>query len=214
MFSAGVRHWRAILDALVVSKKIGGLEKAVVVIIHCLHLITLSGWIKVALDPTTEKPTPEERRSRDRAIEIYVLLGWGVLGVILWVPDKVATYQAIIAGFILFEILLNISSIVFAGKLETAYPPTPSAERSLILFGVNVLQVITIFAIFYRVKLGSTAAVAAFNSTLVFGTVGYPLDGGYLVACQIIVDFILVAVFLGAFVGNLGTRVQRRTGSG
>ena len=211
MGTQGARYWRTRLDELIRSDQISGLEKIVVICIHCLHLATISGWIKVCLDPTTATPTAEQRRWRDRAIEIYVVVEWLVLLLILWVPNHVPNYLVAISGLILFEILLNLSNIIFVGKLDRIYPPTISVERSLLLFGINVLQVIMIFAIFYRAKLGLPPKEAAVTSTLVFGTVGYPEKGDYVVAAQIISDFALLAIFLSAFVGNLAS--LRRSGS-
>jgi hypothetical protein len=200
----GFRNWHERIGRLVASSDISGLEKVVVVCVHFLHVCTGSGWLKFCLDPTTQSPTLEQMRPRDRAIELYVLFECLVLAGILWLPDKIHWYEVAVAAFILFEILLNLSSIIFVGKLKDVYPPTHSIERSVLLFGVNVLQVIMIFAIFYRAAFGLPPSEAAVNSALVFGTVGYPSPGGYVVAVQVIVDFVLLAIFLGTFVGNLG----------
>jgi len=174
-----------------------------------LHVVTPSGWIKLALDPHTNQPTKEERWVRDRAIEFYVVVEWIVLCAILWVPEATQQYQVWIAAFILFEIILNLSSIVFVGKLPSIYPPTASIERSLILFGINVSQVVIAFAIFYRVALHLSPKKAVLTATLVFGTLGSPSlssenSAAIVVVLQVVTDFLLIAIFLGAFVGRLG----------
>lgn len=203
---AGVRNWRKKLSILCRSEKIGGIEWLVVVIVHFLHITTLAGWIKFYFDPISNDPTAEELRRRNKAIDIYVVFEFCVLQCLLWLPDRSNVIYALAALYFLCGILINLFSIVFVGKLDV-YPPTPSIERSLLLFGINVIQVITIFAIFYRTQFCQSPLIAIINSTLVFGTLGHPLGnnfiGGYIVATQIIVDFVLLAVFLSAFVGSL-----------
>jgi hypothetical protein len=203
---AGVKDWHNKLKRLFSSSDVGGIEWLAVVTIHLLHITTVSGWLKFMFDPTVDKPTAQERWTRDRVIEGYVVFELVVLQVLLWLPGDFVFWRCLGAAYILYEIFLNLSSIVFVGKFDV-YPPTLSIERSLLLFGFNAVQVIAIFAIFYRAKFDSTPFVALIDSFLVFGTIGHPLDQGYsggaIVALQIMCDFVLLAVFLGAFVGNL-----------
>jgi hypothetical protein len=205
----GLLHWKRQACEIYASREIGGLEKVVVFLIHILHILTLSGWIKIALDPPIDRPTASERRTRNKAIELYVILEFLVLATILWFSGDVQQYQCWVAAFILFEILLNLASIVFVGKLPNIYPATSSIERSLILFGINILQVIMTFAIFYRAQFGILPEKAVLISMLVFGTLGSPsigddFSGAHIVEAQVVVDFAMIAIFLSAYVGRLG----------
>jgi hypothetical protein len=205
----GLAHWKKQAGSIAASTEIEGLEKAVVFLIHLFHLMTVSGWIKIVLDSTAERPTRADRYIRNRAIELFILLEVIVICVIIFIPQHVESYQVLIATFILFEILLNLSSVIFVGKLHNVYPPTASIERSLILFAVNILQVILIFGIFYRASLGLSFEQAVFASITVFGTLGHPslrvdFTGAGIVEFQVVVDFALIAIFLAAYVGKLG----------
>jgi predicted branched-subunit amino acid permease len=71
--------------------------------------------------------------------------------------------------------------------------------------------VVLSFAIFYRLQLPHLPAPdALFKTLLVFGTIGYPLGAEVIVALQIAIDFLLLAVFLAVFVGGLGIRDRSR----
>jgi hypothetical protein len=67
-----------------------------------------------------------------------------------------------------------------------------------------VIQVVLTFAIFYRCKLSISVGEALFKTLLVFGTIGYPEGAETIVGFQIATNFLLLAVFLAFFVGNLG----------
>jgi hypothetical protein len=214
----GFANWCAILCKLRASKDVGGIEWLVVLLVHFLHITTVSGLIKIVCDPVDTIEDNAEKKSqqlsrRNRYIEAYVIIQFFALIVLLAIPQRVGVGSCLLASYFLYEMLLNLFSIVFVGKLEGIYPKTPSIERSLLLFGINVLQVIVIYAIYYRGSFNFDPLVAVVHSALVFGTIGHPLgkelDGGIIVVTQIIVDFVLLAVFLSAFVGNL--RAFRRT---
>jgi hypothetical protein len=218
-FAKGRRYWGERLSNIVRSDAIGGIEWIVTIMIHSLHIVTLSGWLKIIFDPSFERADNNEarwvreRKRRDNIIDFYVALQFLILQYVLWVPKNPGLLSFLFGSYFLFEIILNLSSIIFVGKLKNVYPPTSSIERSLLLFAINVLEVITIFAVFYRIGFGFEPFVALFYSVLVFGTVGYPPQdaifyGRTIVAAQVVVDFALLAIFLGAFVGNL--RALRR----
>lgn len=95
-------------------------------------------------------------------------------------------------------ILLNV---LFLTKIFGA---PASNERTLLLFIINVIQIILAFAIFYRRQLGLRTGQAFFEVLRVFGTLGYPEGAEFIIGCQITIDFMLFAVFLSFFVGNLG----------
>ena len=88
--------------------------------------------------------------------------------------------------------------------LKKLLGPPASDERSLLLFFLNVIQVVLSFAIFYRCKLSISVGKALFKTLLVFGTIGSVDGAETIVGFQIATDFLLLAVFLAFFVGNLG----------
>src|SRR6516162_434880 len=84
-----------------------------------------------------------------------------------------------------------------------------SNERTLLLFLLNIVQVVLAFAILYRLTLPNLNLnpwKALFKSLLVFGTIGYPEGAELIVGIQIATDFVLLAVFLAFFVGRLGNK--------
>jgi hypothetical protein len=105
---------------------------------------------------------------------------------------------------LLASIIIILLNVLFLTKL---FGPVASPERTLILFMFNVIQVVLIFAIFYRLQLrGSGAGDALVAALLVFGTVGFPEDAKPIAGFQVAIDFMLLAVFLAHFVGGLGSR--------
>ena len=83
-----------------------------------------------------------------------------------------------------------------------------SGQRSILLLILNVVDVILIFALFYRHALGLEIAPAILWAVRVFGTIGDPLQGreatGYeWVIAQVVCDFTLITLFLSTFVGKL-----------
>jgi hypothetical protein len=72
---------------------------------------------------------------------------------------------------------------------------------------LNIAQVVLAFAIFYRLQLPDLpAGNALFEALLVFGTISHPKGADAIAGLQIVIDFVLLAVFLAFFVGKLGTR--------
>jgi hypothetical protein len=205
----GFKNWKIRLKDIRETKEVRGLEWLFVFFVHFLHVLTLSGWIKFAFDPLVRPPPEEELARRNKAIEAWVILELLVLLCAVFSPPPVGLFRIGIAAYLLYEILLNLCSIIFVGKLKSIYPPTASIERSLILFGFNIVQVIIVFAIFYEAAFDFTPRKAIFESALVFGTIGYPeLDQAshwwWVVTLQIVTDLILLVVFLAAYVGGLG----------
>lgn len=77
----------------------------------------------------------------------------------------------------------------------------------MLLF-VNILEVVFAFGILYRYFLGLSTVSAIFKAVLVFGTIGYPEEAkgalALLVALQILLNFVLVALVISGFVGRIG----------
>jgi hypothetical protein len=204
----GVGNWWDLRNKIRDSAEVAGLERVFVRVVHFLHIFTVSGWIKFAFDPLPDDTHDKQLRCRNIAVEIWVFSELVVFLFLNLLSEPIGWFRLAVAAYFLFEIILNLCSIIFVGKLASVYPPTSSIERSLLLFGINVLQVIFIFAIFYRATLGLKTGEAIFHAILVLGTVGYPplhsdYYGWWVIALQILTGLGLLAVFLGAFVGNL-----------
>jgi hypothetical protein len=101
----------------------------------------------------------------------------------------------------MYVVLLNI---VFV-RIPPDEGPV-SFLRSLLLLILNGFQLIATFALYYRLVLPLEPGDAIASSFQVFGTVGHPAnkrgDGSYLVALQIGLVFIFVAILLARFVGE------------
>jgi hypothetical protein len=91
-------------------------------------------------------------------------------------------------------------SVVFLSKV---FGPVFSAERSLILFICNVMQIVLMFSIWYEVEANQTKWEALFSALLVLGTLGYK-GPKVLVGFQIATNFLLLAVYLAHLVGRVG----------
>jgi hypothetical protein len=83
-----------------------------------------------------------------------------------------------------------------------------SAERSLILFMCNVIQIVFMFAIWYQLEAALDRREALFYSLIVLATLGFPDRARFVVELQIATDFILLAVFLARLVGKVGIRAE------
>ena len=115
--------------------------------------------------------------------------------------DRAPTLFVVLTTYFLSATIIILLNVTFLTKL---FGPVVSNERTLLLFGFNVAQAILTFAIWYRFVLDLGAGRALFEALLVFGTIGYPEGADTIVSIQIATDFMLVAVFLAVFVGNLG----------
>lgn len=219
--------WKRKIHDLWKADQIHGIELVFGSCLLALRYISFSYWSKdVLLKWLLEWRDISDQRSRrvwrDNLIDNYCLLQLLVLFVILcWFAWSATGW--FVATYILFEIYLNLFSIFFLSRQRRIGPPKPSdrllavnepstsVERSIILIFVNVLQVTVSFGIFYKkVMPGLTPSGAFANAVLVLGTVGTPSGAPpLLVASQIGLDFLLVALILGSFVGQAGPFAKR-----
>src|SRR5713101_9785578 len=56
----GFENWKIRLKDIRETKEVRGLEWLFVFLVHFLHVLTLSGWIKFAFDPLVRPPPEEE----------------------------------------------------------------------------------------------------------------------------------------------------------
>jgi hypothetical protein len=108
--------------------------------------------------------------------------------------------SVLIASYLLFSIIVYLLNVVLLDHKVFGAPRSP--ERSLILFILNVAQVVLIFAIFYSPFVVSRPPLV--EALLVFGTINFPTEAPYLAAFQVAADFMLLAVFLAHIVGRVG----------
>jgi hypothetical protein len=118
------------------------------------------------------------------------------------------------ASYFLASVIVYLLNVVLLSKV---LGPVLSRERSLILLIFNIVQVVLIFAIFYRWKLPNLGFwEALIDAVLVFGTVSLPSEievgAKPFAAFQVAIDFMLLAVFLAHFVGGLGTEGSTNAG--
>ncbi|MEX0804113.1 MAG: hypothetical protein WD688_12475 [Candidatus Binatia bacterium] len=183
------------------DRQVHGLELFFDSLLLVLRFLSISYWIKTLL------PDPTDSRRRDNAIDVYCVAQLIILLVIL--PFGFGPIaDSIITGYILSDIYLNLFNIIFIGKIRSINAPPVSIERSILLLFINVLDVVLAFSIFYHHALGLSPMTAFFKAVLVLGTIGYPENAtGFwvlLVSLQVFLDFVLIALVFGSFVGQVG----------
>ena len=188
----GFAEWRSDLAKLRSTSEVSGNEKIFDFTIYFLTIFVPSVWIQIFLG---------KRRAGTSFIDGYVIVITIILVCLLVWPDHVPRFIAILAAYLLATNIIILLNVLFLKKL---LGPPASDERSLLLFFLNVIQVVLTFAIFYRCKLSISVGKALFKTLLVFGTIGSVDGAETIVGFQIATDFLLLAVFLAFFVGNLG----------
>lgn len=183
------------------KRSVHGLELIFDTILLALRYLSISYWLRTFL------PAPEDPRHtvRDNAIDAYCVLQLLALLVLLANPFG-AILNSVIAGYILFEIYLNLLNIVFIGKFRDINAPPASVERGILLLSLNVLEVVLVFGVAYRDWLGLSTVDGIFKAVLVLGTIGYPEAPGnfvLLVALQVFLDLLLLVLIVSSFVGQI-----------
>jgi hypothetical protein len=181
-------NWRLEFRKISGSTEVHGLERYACIVFHFLRIFSASYWL---IDTS-------------KSIELYVVSKALVLLILLTLlPHDFLIAALPIASYLLFELYVVQFTILLLRKVESTAPPV-SVERSLLLFIFNVAEVILAFAIFYRLVLDCPVTEAIVVSILVLGTVGYPAGAASIVSVQIVLDFLLLAIFLAALVGRVG----------
>ena len=191
----GLAEWWSDLGKIFMTPEVRGIERTFDLIICALKIATLSQIIQFFWGRRDQGPT--------HFVDMYVLVATILLGGLLWVSDVVPWLSAVVAGYILVSTIIVLLNVLFLSKLSFI-GPVASNERTLLLFMLNVAQVVLAFAIFYRLTLHIPARHALFEAVGVFGTISYPKGANAIVGLQIVIDFMLLAVFLAFFVGRLG----------
>lgn len=192
------------------ERKVHGLELLVDTVLLALRYLSISYWLRRLL-PAAGSP---ERPLRDNAVDAYSVLQLVVLLVLLANPFG-RVVSAVVAGYIVFEIYLVLLNIIFIGKFRDINAPPASVERSILLLGLNVVQVVLAFGVAYRDWLGYSTVDGIFKAVLVLGTVGYPENASgnlvLLVALQMLLDLILVVLLISSFVGQIALFGRNRS---
>jgi hypothetical protein len=192
----GRTEWLDGLQKITKAPNLPGIEKPAGVLLFILKTFVLTEFIQLFWNWKTNQ------KWKKWLPDCYVGLVTVFLFILLvWFPIRwIAIYfLASIIVYLLNVVLLDHK--VFGG--------VRSPERSLILFMLNVVQVVLIFAILYRLErpeeLGGWRD-ALVDALLVLGTVAVPfaLKERPIAAFQVAVDFVLLAVFLAHFVGRPG----------
>jgi hypothetical protein len=191
-----IERWRITRNEI--NTTVNGLEWVVLHCISSLRLLSASFWLPQPWLKITDK--------RDPFTEAYVLFVFLILSVILFCSERIAIWQLIIVTYILCELLVTLSAILLLRKLPSA-GPLVSIERSLILLLVNAAEITVAFAIFYRHLLSLSPIEALFGSVKVFATIGTPEinneEWKHVFIAQVACNFLFLAVFVTAYVGNL-----------
>jgi hypothetical protein len=184
-----------------VTDEVFGMEKAFDLVTFALNILILSQIVQFFV-----------WGRRDQVpkwfIDVYVAAATVVLMCLLWWSDSMPQVGVIVACYLLASTIIVLFNVLFLTKLSFI-GPVASNERTLLLFIFNVAQVVLAFAILYRWKLPNLQTYdALFKTLLVFGTIGHPEGAEAIVGLQIVIDFVLLAVFLAFFVGKLGRRAS------
>jgi hypothetical protein len=87
--------------------------------------------------------------------------------------------------------------------LQRVFGPIASAERSILLFMCNVAQIVFMFATWYR---WGGVPGPLLTSILTFATFDYAKSMPGVAMIQIATDFVLLVIFLGFLLGQLGPK--------
>jgi hypothetical protein len=198
------------------DSKVAGIEKWARLSLYFSRILSISEHLSFFI--IGAKYSREQYRRDLWLTDSYVLGKTIVVGLLAFLPASLLPVGAAIATYFLAEMYSALLNVVFVSTLPDERPV--SLPRSLLLLILNAFQLIVTFGLYYRLVLGLDPGTAIASSFLVFGTVGYPAnesgDGRYLVALQIGLDFIFVAILLARFVGeavNPSAEERRRTDS-
>lgn len=176
-----------------------GIERFFDLIIFCLKPFVISELILLVSSFFHWWP------DRYRVTEWCVVGTTALLSILLYYSHCAPLFSALFASYFLVGTIVLMANIVFLTKI---FGPLKSNERTLLLFILNVVQLILTFAVWYRSELGLQANKAFFKAMLVFGTIGYPKGANFVVGSQIAADFFLLAIFL-VFVLNFKRQGRR-----
>jgi hypothetical protein len=148
------------------------------------------------LTPTQLVSTALPKRHVDCFTELYVV---DVLVLSIGIYLVPSVWLASLSTYISASSLIVWLHIVL---LQRAFAPIKSPQRSLLLFICNVVQIVFMFATWYRL---CEVPDPLLKSILTFATISYA-DKMPVAIAQIATDFLLLAIFLGFVIGQFGAK--------
>jgi hypothetical protein len=133
----------------------------------------------------------------DSFTEWYVFVVMLLSGGIYFVPSA---WLALLSTWFSAGTVVVMLHIVL---LQRVFESIVSAERSILLFMCNVAQIVFMFATWYRWG-GEPGPLL--KSILTFATIGYAKTMPGVAMTQIATDFVLLFIFLGFLLGQLGPK--------
>jgi hypothetical protein len=175
-------------DLKTIARRLSGIEWAAATALYLVWYTLLSYWLsRITI------------KGRGRIIEVYVvctlaitILNW------TWGPTLWATA---LCSYFSTSTIVTLLQVLFLNK---GLGHMESPERSLLLFILNVFQMLFMFASWYYLVTPLSKEDALFHAVLVLATLGYPSNTPTIVELQIAADFVLLAVFLAHLLGQVG----------
>jgi hypothetical protein len=132
------------------------------------------------------------------AIEVWVLFGAGITAVAYCTKYF---WLAVLSSYFTVSAMTVLLGVVF---LRRVFGDPESFERSLILFMLNVVQIVLMYGTWYG--LGEYKDEGGLiHSVLTFATISHAEKMPNLAMLQIANNFMLLAIFLAYLVGKLGS---------
>jgi hypothetical protein len=190
-FGEGLRNWYE--DLQKTKEATHGIEKWAGWILYALTILLLSQWIHIGWGTREKAPS--------NGIDAYVVVAFGLTSLIYVFPSVPAAFVS--TYFSISTVIVLLNTVL----LRHVWGEPESPRRSLVLFMLNVPQVIVMFATWYYLG-GQDKALL--NSTLTFATISYVSDMPGTAMAQIATNFVLLAIFLASLVSEMWSRNPRR----
>jgi hypothetical protein len=187
-FRQGLRDWYAGFGKI--SGETKGIERYTDYLLYGLTLFLVSNWMQIGWG-SKDKPA-------SRLIE-----AWVSFGVIITLAAYCTKYRwlAVLSSYCAVSTMTVLLGVVF---LRRVFGDPESFERSLVLFMLNVLQIVLMYGTWYG--LGEYKDEGGLlQSVLTFATISYADRMPNLAMLQIATNFMLLAIFLAYLVGKLGS---------
>jgi hypothetical protein len=201
-YRSGLKRWSRTFQEIWVDSKVAGIEKWARRFLYFLRILSISEHLSFFIIGTNY--SRKEYRRDLWITDLYVVGKTIFVALLAFLPERLLAAGAWIVSYLLAEMYLALLNVVFVRTLPNERPI--SIPRSLLLLILNAFQIIVTFALYYRIVLSLDPGAAIASSFQVFGTVGHPArdsgHGSYLVALQIALDFVFIAILLASFVGQ------------
>lgn len=116
-----------------------GIERVIMVIVLLLKLCFPSFWIRHYADT-------HSHRLRNSMIEQYVIIKTTVIMLVLWLGWWSQRRWVWITLYFVWDLIVYLLGLIVLSNLHHSQP---NLRRNLILLGINMIEIIAAFAIFY-----------------------------------------------------------------